>query len=134
MTIASQALAQILAANQRFYAAFNDGDFDAMEDLWAHRAPVVCIHPGWPALIDRDEIVESWRQILSNVEGNAIRSIEPRVLVHGETAIVVCQEVLPGGLLVATNGFIREDGVWRMMHHQASPLAARAETSERPHN
>ncbi len=33
-------------------------------------------------------------------------------------------EILPNGILIATNIFAREDGAWRMVHHHASPAPA----------
>jgi len=46
----------------------------------------------------------------------------------------VCYEVLEGGFLAATNVFVREDGAWRMVHHQAGasppPTAADEDASE----
>ncbi|MDX1423604.1 MAG: nuclear transport factor 2 family protein, partial [Kiloniellales bacterium] len=51
----SQAAA-VLFVNEAFYAAFRDRDFATLEALWARRAPVACIHPGWQALDDREEI------------------------------------------------------------------------------
>ena len=48
------------------------------------------------------------------------------VYLYGETASVVCIERLPTGVLIATNVFVREAGVWRMVHHHAGPVAARA--------
>jgi hypothetical protein len=43
-------IASVLFANETFYLAFSHRDFDAMERLWARESPVLCIHPGWPAL------------------------------------------------------------------------------------
>ena len=37
-----------------------------MARLWAKRHPTICIHPGWPAIAGRSEVVESWRRILAN--------------------------------------------------------------------
>ena len=56
----------VLAANLEFYRAFTMRDLGAMDALWARAAPVACVHPGWPALSDRDAIMESWRNILAN--------------------------------------------------------------------
>jgi hypothetical protein len=39
----------------------------------------------------------------------------------GETAYVICYEVIGGGVLVATNIYRREQGSWRLIHHQAGP-------------
>ena len=35
----------MLAANAEFYAAFERGDFDAMQAIWAEDDGVVCVHP-----------------------------------------------------------------------------------------
>ncbi|MDX2101156.1 MAG: DUF4440 domain-containing protein [Alphaproteobacteria bacterium] len=121
--------AAIAAANEAFYTAFRAGDLETITALWAERAPVVCIHPGWDALIDRADIIESWRAILAN-GGTDIRCVRPRILTTGDHALVVCEEHLPQGVLVATNGFVREGGVWRLSFHQASPLQQRFESED----
>jgi ketosteroid isomerase-like protein len=122
----------VLAANLEFYRAFTTRDVDAMEALWAQRAPVACVHPGWPPLADRASVMESWRGILSNSESPRIVCYDERVFLYGETALVVCEEELDGGTLVASNWFVREDGAWRMAHHQAGQLVARRPTGPRP--
>src|SRR3972149_5721395 len=57
--------ADILAANAAYYRAFVTADFAAMSRLWADDN-VSCIHPGWPALIGRTAILESYRPVLGN--------------------------------------------------------------------
>ena len=47
-------------------------------------------------------------------------------MLYGDLAIVTCEESLDDNTLVATNIFAREDGAWRLVHHQASPLLMRA--------
>jgi hypothetical protein len=120
--------AAVLFANDAFYAAFAAGDFEAMDALWAKRAPVSCIHPGWAALVDLDAVMASWRGILvgggKRPETSAIRCLRPAAIVLGETAWVMCYESLPNGILIATNIFTRENGAWRMVHHHASPAPA----------
>jgi ketosteroid isomerase-like protein len=115
----------VLAANLEFYRAFTTRDLAAMDALWARVAPVACIHPGWPPLADRDEIIQSWRGILSNPASPRIACYDERVLVYGETALVICEEELDGGTLIASNFFVREDGEWRLAHHQAGQLVSR---------
>src|SRR5690348_3483190 len=56
--------ADILLANDAFYAAFADRDDEAMDALWARGALVACVHPGWPPLVGRDAVMASWRGIL----------------------------------------------------------------------
>ena len=36
----------VLAANRAFYRAFNDRDYDSMEQIWAPTGAMVCLHPG----------------------------------------------------------------------------------------
>ena len=115
----------VLAANLEFYRAFTARDLVAMEALWARVAPVACIHPGWPALADRDAVIESWRGILANPGAPRIACYDERVMVYGEVALVVCEEELDGATLIASNLFVREDGAWRIAHHQAGQLVAR---------
>jgi ketosteroid isomerase-like protein len=115
----------VLAANLEFYRAFTARDLVAMDALWARQAPVGCIHPGWPALADRDEIMESWRGILSNPDAPRVACYDERVLLYGDTALVICEEELDGGTLVASNLFVREAEGWRIAHHQAGQMAAR---------
>lgn len=113
-----------IAANAAFYKAFAAADFAAMDSLWARRAPVACIHPGWGLLAGRREVLESWRRIFDNVPPDIICH-HPRAFLLGSTAYVVCLEIMPQGVLIATNIFVREDGEWRMVHHQAGPTAER---------
>ncbi len=114
------ALRDVLEANAAFYRAFAKGDFHGMDGLWARRAPVACTHPGWRALIGRDAVMASWAAILSAPELPAIVCIAPHAVLLGETALVLCYEDV-GAWLAATNVFVREDGAWRMVHHQAGP-------------
>ena len=121
----------VLAANLEFYRAFTTRDAEAMDALWAQHAPVACVHPGWPALTDREAVVKSWRCIFSNPESPRIVCYDERVFLYGDTALVVCEEELDGGTLIASNWFVREDGQWRLAHHHASQLVARRPAAPR---
>lgn len=112
----------VLAANNAFYEAFATSNLGAMDEQWAREASVVCLHPGWNALHTREEIVASWAGILGNGGGPEIRCEAANAHVHGDMAFVVCNEVLPGATLAATNVFIREQGEWRICHHHAGPI------------
>ena len=118
--------ADILAANAAYYSAFSAADFGAMTRIWADD-DATCIHPGWPALVGRATILESYRQILSNPEQERIEPRNATVIVNGEEARVLCVEFVGGGALAATNLFRLVDGAWRMTHHQASPIAGLVE-------
>ncbi|MDQ2101467.1 nuclear transport factor 2 family protein [Azospirillum isscasi] len=113
----------VLATNRAFYRAFTERDFPAMDRLWASRLPVSCIHPGWTILFGREAVVSSWRDVLRAPRGPAVEARNERVSLYGDTAVVLCEEVLGNAVLAATNLFVREDGEWRLAHHQAGPVA-----------
>jgi ketosteroid isomerase-like protein len=124
----------VAAANAEFYRAFGAGDFPAMDALWANSAEVVCIHPGWPPVRGREDVMASWRGILSNPPEPALRPAEEQVSLMGEVAMVVCFETIGEIFLAATNLFLREGGAWRLVHHHAGvtehrPRTARPEPS-----
>ncbi|MBR46077.1 MAG: DUF4440 domain-containing protein [Rhodospirillaceae bacterium] len=122
----------VLDANEAFYAAFRNRDMAAMDDIWAAEAPVCCIHPGWAPLIGRAAVIESWAAILSDPGAPEINCGDRNVSLHGESALVVCQEVLPQAQLLASNCFARENGVWRLVHHHAGPGPQLAVASAAP--
>ncbi|MGE5146319.1 MAG: nuclear transport factor 2 family protein [Candidatus Eiseniibacteriota bacterium] len=113
----------LLAANEAFYRAFASRDAETMAGLWARTVPVACIHPGWDVLTDHAAIVASWRRLLANPASPAVRCRDAKAFTVGAAGFVVCHEVLPEGVLVATNFFVREDGRWKLVHHQAGPVA-----------
>ncbi|MEE4298139.1 MAG: nuclear transport factor 2 family protein [Pseudomonadales bacterium] len=112
-----------LFANDAFYVAFAAGDADAMDRLWARTHAVSCIHPGWPALLGRDAVMDSWRRILANPDAPAVRMHNARAVLVERLANVICYESIGSQTLVATNIFLLEDGEARLVHHQAGPCA-----------
>jgi ketosteroid isomerase-like protein len=122
----------VLAANLEFYRAFADRDAAGMDALWARTAPVACLHPGWAALTDRQAIMASWEAILASPEAPRVACFDERVLLYGDTALVLCEEELSGGTLAASNFFLREDGIWRIVHHQAGQIVRRQGERRRP--
>jgi ketosteroid isomerase-like protein len=122
----------IIAANAAYYRAFSTGDFVAMSRIWADD-DVSCVHPGWPALVGRPSVIESYRSILSSRNRVRIAHRDDSAIVTGDEGRVLCVEVVEGtALLAATNWYRRAGGTWRMIHHQASPIAATVEDSESP--
>lgn len=111
----------VLFANEAFYLAFGSRDYSAMADIWASRAPVACIHPGWPPLHGREDVLESWRGIFGGDNPPEISCHAPRAYVYGDVATVLCYERVPQSYLIATNVFTREGGLWKLVHHQAGP-------------
>ncbi len=120
----------LLFANEAFYRAFADRDMDAMEEVWSATAPVACIHPGWGALSGREDVLESWAAIIANPDSPDIRVQAPEAILHGDVGFVICYEEIAGQYLIATNVFVRDGRIWRMVHHQAGPTAAVPEPDE----
>ncbi|MYK25508.1 MAG: nuclear transport factor 2 family protein [Dehalococcoidia bacterium] len=118
----TEAEQEALLANEGFYRALGNSDMGAMEQVWARMARVTCLHPGWTLLTGREEVLESWRTILSNPNQPRIVGGGASVSVLGNTAVILCREVVSGSPLYATNVFVREEGSWRMTHHHSGPV------------
>ncbi|MFD1829199.1 MULTISPECIES: nuclear transport factor 2 family protein [Streptomyces] len=125
------------AANAALYEAVERGDLDALADRWLGDG-ISVVHPGWPVLSGRDEVLRSYALIMANTEYVQFFLTDVEVSVMGDTAVVTCTEnilsggpaeedgsagPLIGGLVVATNVFRRaEDGHWRIWAHHGSPV------------
>ena len=114
----------VLAANEAFYRAFNQRDVALMESVWSASDEIACVHPGWNALRGREPVLESWRNIISNPDQPRIVTGGASVIFNGDVAIVLCRELVGGSPLHATNVFVREDGAWKLLHHQSGPVYA----------
>ena len=120
----------ILFANESFYRAFAARDAAAMDALWATDVAVACIHPGWAPLTDRAAVMQSWRNILGNVNAPRIVCRSPRLLRFGDVAAVICFEMVGDQFLIATNLFLRQASGWKIVHHQAGPTAEAPQEEE----
>lgn len=116
----------VLAVNSRFYQAFANRDFEAMDALWGPKEPIACIHPGWTVLLGRNEVMGSWKGILSNQRAPSIKCVSPKIHLLGPIAFVTCIELIGELALSATNVFRLEEGKWYLVHHHASPLPSYA--------
>ena len=113
----------VLFANERFYNAFAQGNFEEMEAIWALEVAVSCLHPGHPPLFGQQAVLESWQLILQEGGTEGIQCASPLVSLYGELATVICYESLQGGHLLATNIFLLQQNEWKMVHHQAGPTS-----------
>ena len=127
----SDATDAVLAANARFYDAFATRDADAMDELWSTDVDVACVHPGWPPIRGRAQVMASWRSIFDNDDGPTPTCEAPTVALHGDaSATVLCRERLGNVVLIATNIFTDGPDGWRLTHHHASALARVPPTPE----
>ena len=118
---------ELLRANQAFYDAFATRDIEAMDELWARALPVACVHPGWPALLGREDVMSSWRSILLGGNAPEIVCAQAHPALLGAAGVVTCVERIGSEALIATNVFALEDGIWQLVHHQAGPVAAQTD-------
>lgn len=158
---------QVELANTAFYEALEQGDFDELSALWltpadlgvdeeyhdpAETGVVSCVHPGWPVLTGRGEVLRSYALIMANTEYIQFFLTDVHVSVTGDTALVTCTEnILSGGpapedsdelgplvgqLVVATNVFRRTPSAGRSGRttpHRSSPRPTRVtRTTQRP--
>ncbi|GAA2115604.1 nuclear transport factor 2 family protein [Actinomadura alba] len=127
-------------ANAEFYAAFEAVDLDRMSAVWAdgpYAESVSCVHPGWPLLRGRGEVLRSWALIMANTPFIQFVLTDVRTEMCGEHAVVTCSENIltadddtdlgfsAGGSVVTTNMFVRADGQWRLWLHHGSPVLNR---------
>ena len=121
----------VLSANRAFYRAFSERDAEAMNQIWAPTGAVVCLHPGQAPLLERAEIMASWRAILRHPEAPRVRCMDEWVVGRSGLAIVVCREILANGQLMATNSFVRLSDGWHMVGHHSGPVptVARQQTA-----
>jgi hypothetical protein len=123
--------AALRAANAAYYRAFASDDFTEMSRLWADDE-ISCIHPGWPPLLGREAVMRSYREIMRNPDGNRVEHRDDQAIVTSGEGRVLCIEFVDGIALAATNWFRRIGGAWRMIHHQASPIAGIVEAANPP--
>ncbi|MER8045674.1 nuclear transport factor 2 family protein [Streptomyces sp. NPDC094032] len=127
------------AANTAFYEAMEQGDFDGVTDLWLDdgATPISCVHPGWPVLSGRGEVLRSYALIMANTDYIQFFLTDVEVSLAGDVAVVTCTEnILSGGpaedgaslgplvgqLVVATNVFRRTSEGWKVWSHHGSPV------------
>lgn len=131
-------------ANTAFYETMERGDFDELSDLWLDD-DISCIHPGWPVLSGRGEVLRSYALIMANTEYIQFFLTDVTVHLAGDTALVTCTEnILSGGpaedggelgplvgqLVVATNVFRRTPDGWKIWSHHGSPVLTETESEE----
>ena len=130
------------SANANFYEAFNKRDIEVMKKVWASNVNATCIHPGWPPLKGFESILKSWEGIFENSGNMEVQVSDVQVLVSVDLAWVSCIEKLytiaESGVLASqvfsTNLFCREDEVWKMVVHHASPIPDIRRTGDSPKN
>ncbi len=123
-------LGQVRSANERFYAAFEKLDIEAMAAVWAKTAYVKCIHPGWGLLVGWDAVRASWEIIFRNTAEIGFTLTDVQVESRGPLALVMLTENIlsraegrvASASVLTTNIFERTAGRWLLIHHHASHI------------
>jgi|KBSSwiStaDraftv2_1062776.scaffolds.fasta_scaffold73569_3 ketosteroid isomerase-like protein len=118
-----------VAANRDFYRAFNQRDIATIDQLWARNAPLVCMHPNQVPLTERTAIVRSWQRILSTPNLPLVHCQDEILIGRRHMVTIVCREVAATIQLIATNVFVKEDGAWRLVHHQSGNVPFKKPTA-----
>lgn len=93
-------IAEVEAANTAFYEALERGDYDELSGRWlpGEDLTVSCVHPGWPVLTGRGDVLRSYALIMANTEYIQFFLTDVNVSMTGDTALVTCTEnILSGG-------------------------------------
>ncbi len=132
--------AAVAAANEAFYQAVEEGDLDALRELWIdgeYASAAHCVHPGQPAVHGRAKVLMSWTLVMSRLSYLQFFITDVRIVVAGDMAVATCVEnvltdlehhedgggALTGGRAEATNVFRRmADGRWLLLAHHSSPV------------
>jgi SnoaL-like protein len=113
-------LDQVTFANEAFYLAFESKDFEAMSHIWSSERQVICLHPGWSALVGRRDVLDSWSDILSNPQQGQVSFYGAQTIeMSDDTAAVICYEQAGSNVMVATNVFATERDRLCLVMHQA---------------
>ncbi len=119
---------EVLAANRRYYDAFEASDLDAMSGVWERSDRVVCTHPGWASLRGWGPVASSYFALFQNPGQLQFVLTEQRAVVGADVAWVSLDENLlgdQGGVTIAViNVFARDGDDWRMVCHHGSAVAA----------
>ena len=129
--------AEVLAANDAFYAAVEAGDLDRLREVSSADRPLVCVHPGVDPIHGTSGVLRSWALIMANTEYIQFFLTDVSVSLADDVAAVTCTEniltageaqtaTFHGGKAHALNVFTREGTGWRLWLHQASPVGSGA--------
>lgn len=115
-------------AENAFYQALREGDFDRMMSVWAADDDIVCVHPGGPRLSGLAAVRDNWRQMLGSGNRLKIELSQPKVSTNATVAVHSLLEQISSEdgnrrspPIVATNVYLRDGRGWRMIAHHASP-------------
>jgi ketosteroid isomerase-like protein len=124
------AAAEVLAANQAFYDAFEARDLDAMSDVWERSERATCTHPGWATLRGWGKVASSFFTLFTGPQRVQFVLTDAHVEVEGRVGWVSLDENLlgdqGGATVAALNTFCYDPTTerWRLVAHHGSVVSA----------
>ena len=126
----------VRAVVDRFYAAFESADLDAMREIWLDDDRATCVHPGALPVRGATAVGRSWALMMANTPYLQFILTDVDIAVAGDTASVTCTENVltaeEGGPLdsfgagqtVSTNVLVRTEHGWRLWVRHSSPVVS----------
>jgi ketosteroid isomerase-like protein len=126
----------VRAVVDRFYAAFESADLDAMREIWLDDERATCVHPGALPVRGATAVGRSWALMMANTPYLQFILTDVDIAVAGDTASVTCTENVltaeEGGPLdsfgagqtVSTNVLVRTEHGWRLWVRHSSPVVS----------
>lgn len=129
-------LLAVQTVHAALYEAFEQADAAAMALLWDEVEPdaVVCVHPGWPMLRGRGQVLRSWAAVMAGTDYIQFFLTDVQVRLQGGVAVITCTENMltevserapQHASVVATNVLVQRADGWRVQAHHASPVLGR---------
>ncbi|MBL4850775.1 MAG: nuclear transport factor 2 family protein [Gammaproteobacteria bacterium] len=116
-------------AEEAFYRAFEQANFDLMASVWRDADHIECIHPLSDRLSGTKAVHESWRSMFQQPPGIAIKigaqrhNIGTTLAVHSvdEHITLIEGDRMTQSVIHTTNVYQYVDSSWQMILHHASP-------------
>jgi len=116
-------------AEDAFYQAFEQADFNLMSSVWADDSYIECIHPMSDRLSGKEKVLNSWRSMFKRPLGLTIKIMAqrhnsgPALAIHivDEHIILIEEDSMQQSVIHATNIYELKDKGWQMILHHASP-------------
>lgn len=118
-------------AEDAYYDALEDGDLDALLDVWADSDEICCLLPMQPLVQGRSAVRELFARTFARTQGIALSVKHLGWINAGETAVHLLEESpqqQPAGAppplsVYGTNIYRRGADGWRLIVHQNAPVA-----------
>lgn len=116
-------------AEAHFYEAFARLDAGLMSEVWLDSEATFCVHPGGAPLVGVQAVLDSWRGMFHGARPLVLFYKVVRKQVSENMALHLVEEKLSsedgsqGGMVMASNCYLRTETGWRLLSHHGSPMS-----------